>query len=84
VVGAIAPRPVLLIHNEADPIVPAEGARRLAAAISSSAMDHRRARLGGRSRPVRHARPVLQAQPRGVREAGHRLLRSHLRQTAGM
>ena len=36
VVGAIAPRPVLLIHNEADPIVPAEDARRLAAAIYSS------------------------------------------------
>src|SRR5436309_5974121 len=33
VVGAIPPRPVLLIQNEADPIVPVEHCRRLAAAM---------------------------------------------------
>jgi pimeloyl-ACP methyl ester carboxylesterase len=33
VAGRIAPRAVLLIHNEGDPIVPAEHCRRLAAAI---------------------------------------------------
>ena len=32
VVSSIAPRPVLLIHNEADAIIPAEHSRRLAAA----------------------------------------------------
>jgi len=36
VVGAIPPRPVLLIQNEADPIVPVEHCRRLAAAIPGS------------------------------------------------
>ena len=33
VAGEIAPRSVLLIHNEGDPIVPTEHCRRLAAAI---------------------------------------------------
>src|SRR5439155_15828159 len=33
VVGAIPPRPVLVIQNEADPIVPVEHCRRLAAAM---------------------------------------------------
>ena len=36
VVSAIPPRPVLLIQNEADPIVPVEHCRRLAAAIPGS------------------------------------------------
>jgi hypothetical protein len=36
VAGAIAPRPVLLIHNAADPIVPVDHCRRLAAAIPTA------------------------------------------------
>ena len=36
VAGRIAPRPVLLIHNEADPIVPVAHAKQLAAAIPSA------------------------------------------------
>jgi uncharacterized protein len=36
VVGAIAPRPALFIQNEADPIVPVEHCRRLAAAMPGS------------------------------------------------
>lgn len=36
VAGAIAPRPVLVIHDDADPIVPVAHAHRLAAAISSA------------------------------------------------
>ncbi len=36
VVGALAPRPVLLIHDAADPIVPVEQVRQLAAAYSGA------------------------------------------------
>lgn len=36
VAGRIAPRPVLLIHNEGDPIVPVDDCRRLAAAIQGA------------------------------------------------
>ena len=56
VVGAIPPRPVLLIQNEADPIAPVEHCRRLAGAIPGSQvwvtgappMDHELRRSQGR------------------------------------
>jgi fermentation-respiration switch protein FrsA (DUF1100 family) len=38
VAGRIAPRAVLLIHDEGDPIVPTEHCRRLAAAIPGAQM----------------------------------------------